>query len=98
MTGYDFLAGKGEGYRRAWNEAVETIARAAMEARIMDRIDKLGATVWRVPDKGDLPDAIARVARLWAEIHEADRELALELARKLPGMEISRLTKPDHGI
>lgn len=26
-TGYDFLAGKDEGYRRAWNEAVETIAR-----------------------------------------------------------------------
>jgi hypothetical protein len=28
MTGYDFLAGKDAGYRRAWNEAVATIARA----------------------------------------------------------------------
>lgn len=63
-----------------------------------DRIERLGATVWKIPAKDDLPDAIARVARLWAEIHEADQELAVELARKLPGMEIRRLSKPDHGI
>lgn len=55
-----------------------------------DRIERLGATVWRVPSEDELPDAIARVARLWAEIHEADKGLALELARKLPGMEIRR--------
>lgn len=28
--------------------------------------------------------------RLWAELHEADPALALELARKLPGMQIRR--------
>lgn len=55
-----------------------------------DRIERLGATVWRVPNKDELPDAVARVARLWAELHEADRELALELARKMPTMEIRR--------
>lgn len=55
-----------------------------------DRIERLGATVWRRPNKDELPDAVARVARLWAEIYEADRELALELARKLPTMEIRR--------
>ena len=55
-----------------------------------ERIERLGATVWTIPAKDDLPDAVARVARLWAEIHEADRELALELTRKPPGMEIRR--------
>jgi len=33
---------------------------------------------------------VARIARLWAELHEADRDLALEVARKLPTMEIRR--------
>ena len=55
-----------------------------------DRIDALGATVLVVPTRDQLPDLVARVARLWAEIHEADPELALELARKLPTTEISR--------
>jgi hypothetical protein len=55
-----------------------------------DRIPKLGATVFKVPAPAQLPDLVARVARLWAEIHEADRELALELAHKLPDMEIRR--------
>lgn len=56
-----------------------------------DRIDRLGATVFEVPDREALPDLLARIARLWAELHEADRDLALELARKLPTMEIRRL-------
>ncbi len=55
-----------------------------------DRIDRLGATVFTVPSPDALPDLIARIARLWAELHEADRALALEVARKLPGMEIRR--------
>lgn len=55
-----------------------------------DRIHGLGATVLEVPAPDQLPALIGRVARLWAEIHEADRELALELARKLPEMEIRR--------
>ena len=54
------------------------------------RIPHLDATVLKVPPRKDLPDLVARVARLWAEIHEADRELALELAAKLPTMEIHR--------
>jgi hypothetical protein len=37
-----------------------------------------------------LPVPVLPVERLWAELREADRELALELARKLPGMEITR--------
>lgn len=49
-----------------------------------DRIHELGAVVTRVPEPNELPDLVARVARLWAEIHAADPELADELARKLP--------------
>lgn len=55
-----------------------------------DRIHALGATVTRVPEAHELPDLVARVARLWAEIHAADPELAAELARRLPAMEITR--------
>lgn len=55
-----------------------------------DRIKNLGATVFSVPRKDELPDLIARIARLWAELHQADPELAIELAAKLPTMEIRR--------
>lgn len=55
-----------------------------------DRLKGLGATVMVVPAPAALPDLVSRIARLWAELHEADRELALELARKLPAMEIRR--------
>jgi len=55
-----------------------------------ERVGRLGATVFKVPSPAELPDLAARVARLWAEIHEADPELALEIARKLPTMEIRR--------
>lgn len=55
-----------------------------------DRIHGLGATVMTVPRVEDLPALISRVARLWAEIHAADPDLALELARKLPKMEIRK--------
>lgn len=54
-----------------------------------DRITNLGAIVTRIPEQGNLPDLVARVTRLWAEIHAANPELALELARKLPEAEIS---------
>ena len=49
-----------------------------------ERIRQLGATVLAAPSLAEIPALIARIARLWAELHEADRELALELARKLP--------------
>jgi len=55
-----------------------------------DRIGPLGARVARVPGRDELPDLIARIARLWAELHEADAALALELARKLPTARITR--------
>lgn len=55
-----------------------------------DRIRGLGATVTVVPAPEALPDLVSRIARLWAELHEADPELALEVARKLPAMEIRR--------
>lgn len=57
-----------------------------------DRIFDLSATVFETPPREALPNLIGRVARLWAEIATADRELALELARKLPTMEIRRDT------
>ncbi len=50
----------------------------------------LGATVFQVPAKKDVPALVARIARLWAELHEYDRELALTVARSLPHMEIER--------
>lgn len=55
-----------------------------------DRIKSLGATVIAVPAEAAIPDLISRIARLWAELHEADVGLALELARKLPTMRIER--------
>lgn len=55
-----------------------------------DRIPRLGALVVSVPRRDEWPDLVARIARLWAELATADRELALELARKLPTMEINR--------
>jgi hypothetical protein len=57
-----------------------------------DRLKGLGATVTVVPAPEALPDLVARIARLWAELHEADPDLALEVARKLPSMEIHRDT------
>lgn len=47
------------------------------------------------PAPPELPTLIARIARLWAELHEADRDLALELARKLPGMTIERASEQE---
>lgn len=58
-----------------------------------DRIHELGATVLVVPAPDALPDLVSRIARLWAELHEADRDLALEVARKLPRMRIERAYK-----
>lgn len=55
-----------------------------------DRLGDLGAMVAQVPAREDIPALIARIARLWAELHEADAPLALELARKLPKARITR--------
>lgn len=52
-----------------------------------DRIPVLAALVTRIPDPS-MPNLCARVARVWAEIHLADPDLAAELARKLPETEI----------
>lgn len=56
-----------------------------------ERIKRLGAAVSVVPAPDALPDLVSRIARLWAELYTADRDLALELARKLPTMEIRRV-------
>ena len=55
-----------------------------------DRIGRLGAAVFSVPSREDFGQHISHITRLWAELYEADPELALELARKLPETEISR--------
>lgn len=57
-----------------------------------DRLTALGATVVRVPPRDEWPALVARITRLWAELHEADPALARELARKLPRAEIRRDT------
>lgn len=54
------------------------------------RIDGLGARVMRVPEREEIPDLVARITRLWAELHEADAALAKELARKLPHTRVTR--------
>lgn len=59
-----------------------------------DRIHDLGATVLRVPAPEELPDLLARIARLFAELHTADPELAAELLTKLPAMRIYRQSDP----
>jgi hypothetical protein len=53
-------------------------------------ISALGAVVLTVPEPDELPTLVSRIARLWAELYEANPEMALELARKLPEMEIRR--------
>ncbi len=50
----------------------------------------LGAAVSRVPPPEEIPALVARIARLWAELHEADPDLARTVARSLPSMEIER--------
>lgn len=55
-----------------------------------DRLQGLGATVLKVPDPDDIPALVARIVRLWAELHEVDPALARELARKLPAAQIIR--------
>jgi hypothetical protein len=57
--------------------------------RRMPRV-QLSATVFKVPEPGEIPALLARIARLWAELHEYDRDLALVVARSLPRMEIRR--------
>lgn len=56
----------------------------------MSRVQNLGAVVIAVPTPEEIPALVARIARLWAELHEADRALALELAEKLPTTKITR--------
>ena len=65
--------------------------------RPSERIQSLGATVYRVPPREELPDLIAQITRLWGELHLADPDLAQELARKLPTAEIHLSDQPDGG-
>jgi hypothetical protein len=61
-----------------------------------DRISVLGAVVMEVPSAERVTSTlIPRICRLWAEIHEFDPDLALELARKLPDMKITRLDETE---
>ena len=62
--------------------------------RPRDRIQSLGASVYRVPPREELPDLIARITRLWGELHLADPDLARELVRKLPTAEIHLCEQP----
>ncbi len=62
-----------------------------------ERIQRLGATVSRVPPREVLPDLIAQITRLWGELHLADPDLAQELARKLPTAEIHLSDQVDGG-
>ena len=55
-----------------------------------DRIGPLGARVAVVPELRDVPELVARIVRLWAELHEFDPALARVLAAKLPSTRISR--------
>lgn len=54
-----------------------------------DRIEALGATLLLPLESRPIETRIAEIARLWAELHEIDPDLALELARKLPTTQIS---------
>ncbi len=63
--------------------------------RPSERIQSLGATVYRVPPREELPDLIAEITRLCGELHLADPDLAQELARKLRTTEIHLSNQPD---
>ncbi len=65
--------------------------------RPSERIKSLGATVYRVPPREELPDLVAQITRLWGQLHLADPDLAQELARKLPAAEIHLSDQPDDG-
>ena len=65
--------------------------------RPSERIHSLGATVYRVPPRDELPDLIAQITRLWGELRLADPDLAQELARKLPTAEIHLSDQPVGG-
>jgi len=65
--------------------------------RPSERIHGLGATVYRVPPRDELPDLIAQITRLWGQLHLADPDLAQELARKLPTAEIHLSDQPNDG-
>ncbi len=62
--------------------------------RPSERIHSLGATVYCVPQRKELPDLIAQITRLWGALHLADPDLAQELARKLPTAEIHLSDQP----
>lgn len=57
---------------------------------MVDRIKGLGATIFvdEMPSRNEIPTLVAKITRHWAELLELDRELALELARKLPDAKI----------
>jgi hypothetical protein len=55
-----------------------------------ERIGAIGATVLQAPEREEVPTLIASIVRLWAELAVYDRDLALELARKLPTAAITR--------
>jgi hypothetical protein len=65
--------------------------------RPRERIHSLGATVYRVPPRDELPDLIAQITRLWGELRLADPDLAQELARKLATAEIHLRDQSDDG-
>jgi hypothetical protein len=65
--------------------------------RPSERIHSLGATVYHVPSRDELPDLVAQITRLWGQLYLADPDLAQELARKLPTAEIHLSDQPDDG-
>jgi hypothetical protein len=56
---------------------------------VKHRLVTLGAIISKVPKAPELPNLIAVVAHCWASIHLADPDLARELLRRLPTMDIS---------
>jgi hypothetical protein len=63
-----------------------------MKSSRTDRLGKLCATVSDVPSDIKKQTAlISNITQQWAALYEADKELALELARKLPSMQITRI-------
>ncbi len=43
-----------------------------------ERIKELGANVSKIPNPEEISILVPRIIRMWAELHEADRDLALE--------------------
>ena len=81
----------GQKHRWRWLAMVE----AAPTELPTDQLRTLGAPVFETPAPSAIPDLVARIARLWAELHEADNGMdGWQMARRLRPDLVDEPTNP----